>query len=366
MATISDTIGNSYYVLPYTNNDSVKTLTEAIGFTTLQNDLSDGYISRRLLGSDTGVREWTLKLPTLAALSVLPNTMTDVNGAVVSRQEALWNLYCENQVNGTLFAIQSPRNNQYYLATFEDTQLTYEKTFQVQLYSTGVKLRQVRVPGVTLFDMGQISVASTFHWYNDTSHGATTWNDKAVSGGVNFTKVGDVVFSANPQNGHNTVRLSGTTLTGGLSHGTAHDVTDAIIVLKVREATFSAVESILYPNVSSAPLQPLLQGNNGVATMTGGLPTAWVNGVAQASVGAIAGPMNKFEVVVLSSGGTGFSYQALYQPPTEVGWGLGYRPFTGSNFAKIDVAELVLSPTPIPRNEAREIVQHLVIKWGIL
>src|SRR6185369_4299155 len=242
-STITASNGQAFHLfqLPCSTTGSQ----ESIRFVRLVNDLSDGYKSKRLFGSNTGLRRWVMEFPTLPSSLLSNQTVTGIDGAQVSKEEYLWSLYSENQVSGTPFVIQSDRNSQYYLVDCVTPELSY-KRFLTKLYSSQLEVSQTRIQGVTVFDPSLMDNTSSAHWYNETSHGgSTTWNDKKLSSPINFTKTGDVVFNANPVNGHNTVRLSGTTFNGGLQSASAFDVCDAVIVFKVREATFGTVESIL-------------------------------------------------------------------------------------------------------------------------
>ncbi len=112
--------------------------------------LTDGYRASIQTGFDAGTKSWKLTFPTLAHLDVLPTTLTDVNGATVSREQYVWNLYTYNKTTGTPFVYLDPvLDDTYYFVDFADESLTY-KRMKVKIYSSGITLKQRRLAGVTL------------------------------------------------------------------------------------------------------------------------------------------------------------------------------------------------------------------------
>lgn len=205
--TVTASNGNVYHLLQLSTANSVKQFEESIGFSRLRNRLSDGFRSRRLLGSNTGNRGWRLSIPTLAHFDFPMPLVTGVHGGSVSREEYLWDLYCECEVTGQPFAIQSERNRQYYLCEFIDERLTYEG-MKVKLYSTGVELEQTRLPGVTLFNPDVLS--NVRGWFNELEHTSGSpggWGDQAASPD-DIVSTGDVLETGTTQNGHLIMRLN--------------------------------------------------------------------------------------------------------------------------------------------------------------
>lgn len=123
---------------------------DSIEFGSINTPLADGYRASIQTGFDAGVKTWKLTFPTLAHLDVLPNTVTDINGALVSREQYVWSLYTYNKTTGTPFVYLDPvKTSLYYFADFADEALTYQR-MRVKIYSVGVTLRQRRIAGVTL------------------------------------------------------------------------------------------------------------------------------------------------------------------------------------------------------------------------
>jgi hypothetical protein len=350
--TITASNGNVYHLwqLPDLSSPEPEI---GIAFTTLDNDLSDGYRSTRLYGSNTGVRKWKLTMPTLAALTVLPNTVTDINGASVSREEYIWSLFCENKVTGTPFAYQCPRNGQYYLVDFEEEELNYKRMI-VKLYSTGLTLRQRRLQGVTVFSVGDTS-PGTADWYDQTGHGAS-WADNL--GSQTLTPTGDVVFSGNPQNSLNTVRLSGSASTGRLNaSGWNLPAFEIFIVMKMREATFSNNAGIL-TDAGGAGVQYLVGTSGGTKfqNLLDANDKYYLNGTLYANSDMQA-PMNTFGIVQMRNFSGGWDFDSQVQ--------IGKDRATGGTFAKADIAEIISYDRLLPLNEARAVIEYLTVKWAI-
>jgi len=124
--------------------------TDSHAFASNNVPLADGYRASIQTGFDAGVRSWKLTFPTLAHLDILPNTLVDVTGADVSREQYVWSLYAHNKITGTPFVYLDPvLNTTYYFVDFADENLTYQR-MKVKLYSVGITLRQRRIAGVTL------------------------------------------------------------------------------------------------------------------------------------------------------------------------------------------------------------------------
>ena len=148
MATVTASNSIAYFLWPFSAY-TVPEPEDSITFNALDCPLTDGYRASIQTGFDTGTREWKMRFPTLASLEVLSTTMTDINGASVSREECLRSLYVENKVTGTPFVYLNPQNNTYYFVDFADNDLTLAR-MRIKIYSTRITLRQVRLAGVTL------------------------------------------------------------------------------------------------------------------------------------------------------------------------------------------------------------------------
>ncbi len=332
--------------------DSSREVSPSIEFNEIRNDLGNGYRSSVLYGADTGTRSWTISLPTLAGNDIPVPTVTGVNGETVSREQYIWDLYCETRITGKPFVYTCPRDSQYYLVDFVNSKLTYEKEFRNALYSTGVEIRQVREAGVSVFDPSVFeNTYDDFDYYNSTTHnsGLSTWQNARV-GSSGFLASGDVVFSSNPQNGFNTVRLSGTSSTGKLvADGipSAAAPTDVIIAMKMREDTFSNACGLFGNIIGTA------SGTKWANPSHTGLEYT-LNGTSYA-VTDMQAPMNTWGVCHFRT--------TVANPFTATQF--GQNGSTAGTFALADLGELYIFGSPISQPDARRLIEHLVIKFDV-
>lgn len=363
--TVTSSSGTVYHLWQLPELSSPEP-SESIAFNTLRNDLGDGYRSQVLFGSNTGLRSWSLRLPTLASIDVLPNTVTGINGESVSREQYVWDLYCEQQVTGDPFVYTSPRNGQYYLVEFVDEKLTYEQA-RVKLYSTGLELRQVRISGETVFTPELIASSDTYTpvlWMKGSGYtdGTELWT-LSSSGGYLVGGSGNVNKSAAAQNGQDVVQLN----VGATNDGYVGDFTgplefkEAFIVMKMREATFSNAATAGIFTDSGASGQQVLIGANGATVFTNPSlsPTAFTyryNGIEYAQSNMVA-PMNTWGVIHLR-------YTTGYNLAT--GFQFGKNRTAAGTYAEMDLGEVICFTSLLSGQDSRELTEHLTVKWGIV
>lgn len=355
--SITASNGNTYHLFQLSasgaTGQSVKSFDEAIKFTVLRNELSDGYRSSLLFGSNTGVRRWSLRLPTLAHSSIgIPN-VTDLNGSSVSREQYVWDLYSETQVTGEPFAIQSERNGQYYLVEFVDEELSYSG-FKIKLYETGLNLKQVRVQGVTIYDLDLVPDVGVQWWYNESDSTGQNWSSVDTPAyGATMTGTGDVIFNTASQNSLDVIRLNSVDDTGQLALDLSGGIwREMFLVMKVREATFGQTSVVLANDGSD-----VLVGTIGT-TEFAALPANTVyrlNGQLY-EAGDYQAPMNTWGIVHLRNVG-GFA-------DTSIIFGQSQAAIETSE-AEIDIAEVFASSGVWSSNVAREITEHLAVKWAV-
>jgi hypothetical protein len=338
---------------------------ETITVTELENDLSDGYYSQVLFGSNTGLRSWRLRLPTLAGLDVLPNTVTSVNGEQVSREQYLWDLFMETKVTGHPFVFQSPRTGQFYLVRFADSKLSYNG-MRVQLYSTGIELKQVRIGGVSIYAPEALENVWLYS-VGDDEFVFITWPNRA-SPETGFPKLewvaGDVNTTVAGPNGTNVLRLNATGTDGILlmsgdseSGGMPPVIREAWVVMKVNEATFGRHSGVITGQTSN----PILVGGDGTTKFFdfgyGDIFYQYsLNGVDYAESDQQA-PMNAWGIVrVRHSMGWNIAVDSL-----QIGQD---RDFSG-RYLKADIAAVLFSAQLLPKNVERELFEHLVVTYGI-
>lgn len=340
------TDGNEYhkFAIPC----SVKEYDEEIGFSVVRNSLSDGYRSRALYGSNTGLRGFKLTMPTLAGSSN-SGLVTGINGEEVTKEEYLWSLYCECEATGKQFVIESQRNNQYYLVEFVNERLSYSR-FLTKLYSTGVDLTQVRIDGVSVFQPSRVNGLYGY-WDADTDLDSNDWDGTDGSSVVTFTKSGDVIDVAAAVNGHQIKRLNNTTNNGEIVFSSVgvETIYDVIVAMKMREATFSNDAAIF----CNSPDAAHIKGDSGTTKFTDpGLAnfSYFLNGAEYASDNMQA-PMNTWGVC---------HFRNL--DGWDVNDGLKIGSDSTSAFAEMDLGDVVILQTPSMQT-CREIVEQMMVKY---
>lgn len=357
--TVTATDGSSIHLWQL-HEDSSRDVSPSIEFNEIRNDLGDGYRAQMLFGADTGTRSWNITLPTLAGSSVSVPTVTSITGDTVTREQYLWDLYCETRITGEPFAFTCPRDGMYYLVDFANPKLTYEKEFRVALYSSGIELRQVREPGVSLHDPWlQLNMQNyDGGFYDNTGHSSPNWLSRDTGAANQLTDaLSTASFGAATQNSRNIVRLnpSGSASRLDSSSGAVYDV---FFVMKVREATFSNTGA-LFGTSSTAKLKGTTSGTKWQNPSHTGL-RYWLNGLEYA-VTDMQAPMNEWGVVHVRS------TTALVASNMSIG------AETSSNGLKADIAEIHYYTSggagsqagPMSLTYGRQLEEHLAIKWGI-
>lgn len=152
MATVTASNGIAYYIWPFADLTAPEPVDE-IDYPTIDNTLTDGYRAGILCGAAAGMRSWKFTFPSLMGTltgGVLTPTMIDINGATVTREQALRALFVENKVTGQPFVYQDPQSGgTNYFVDFADEMLTMVR-MRVKIYTSGVEIRQRRLMGVTL------------------------------------------------------------------------------------------------------------------------------------------------------------------------------------------------------------------------
>lgn len=358
--TIAASNGNTYHLWQLGNLTAPEP-EDSHTFSTLDNEMSQGYRSTSLFGLNTGVKSWKLKLPTLAGSSVIAAAVTDPYGATVSREEYVRNLYKYNRTTGIPFAYQDTNTSQYYLVDMVNTSLTLSKKKNVAIYETTVELRQRRINGVTVFSptiATYNSGATVYAVYEGSNFSTPTWS---ASTGSNMTASGDVVKVAGGVNGEDYVRFNNTTNNGyvvdGLNAGSS-GIHELFLVMKMRESTFSNTAGIATGTSDSA----ILTGSSGTTKFTnpGLSATAFTyryNGTEYAQSNMQA-PMNVWGVVHVRYT-TGYTL-------TSGDVTIGRNDITDNNYAEVDIAECVMvGGSTLPTLVAREMTEYLAVKYGI-
>lgn len=266
----------------------------------------------------------------------------------MNRAAYIRDLFHRSKVLGKPFVIQSPENGQYYLVEFEESEQSLTKKLAA-LYKTQVNLVQVRIPGVTVFDM--LKTTGLWTWQESNEPGI----DHSPAG-HDFSRNGNSNGVGTVQNGLPTTRFNGGATNNGYWNITATGpvIFEAMFIMKMNEAVFSNFAGIL-------------TASSGVAAITGdqGLTTFYnqslgatyyyrKNGVLYAANNQQA-PMNAFGLVHWrSETGVGLTNPQI-----------GKDRAATDRYAEMDLGEFILNTTLPPLSESLEKAEHLMTKWGI-
>lgn len=337
---------------------SVKDAEMGIAFSELENELGGGYYAQVLFGSENGERYWKLGLPTLTG--TLDRTVTGINGETLSWEEYIWDLFCEQKVNGTPFAYQDLRSGNYYLVRFAQKELTFQRML-VKLYTTGLELKQWRISGETVYSPAELDYSIGAYDAADFPNDVIFWpaveqNSVPAPPPVSvaqpvFTKSGDVISTTSGT--LPIVRCSSTTNDGVLtSDGAVVLVREAYLLMKMREATFSNTCGILTGD--AAPNNAILVGQSGQTRFFdfgfGADYSYDLDGVSYAESNQQA-PMNAWGIVHIRH----------VAGVTLTGVQLAADRDFAARFAEVDFAYIILSERLYPKSTQREIMEFLSI-----
>lgn len=333
--------------------------TETIGFDRLRSSGGDGYLNSALIGSASGLRQWTLKFN---ALSAKGNKLISTNRGNLTEADYLWDFYCRHQISGAPFIVKSPRSHQLYLAEFADESLSYEFLTH-KLFTVGVKLAQRRVRGKSVFDVKALQPAI---WYAADRQNAA--NDSAVAQLTDFS--------------------------GNNRHAAALDATAA------NQPTFRVDAANNLPGfVWAAGNASCGFRRSGLLTFRHGFIVAKYNAAAFAGFAGLLTDANSIAVLVGADGQTKFfnnnhgsfgefEYRKNHQIFTEANQSapmnalavISFRFSTGFNLAAVQigqdradaarrfsgvVAEAVLLDRQLTDSEAAEAAEHFLTKYSI-
>lgn len=339
MSFVTASNGDQYHL--FSIPCSVKEYTEGIQYSTLDNELSDGYWSQILFGSAVGVRSFSLTLPTLS--DSLVDLVDGPYGEQLTRRAYIRALHAFTVVEGKPFVIKSVENGQYYLVRFADPKLSLQRML-VKLFTTGIELKQVRVPGVTVFDPTLM----------------TGYDPAFVLSEA--TESGDVIAGPT-QNGLATRRLNSVSTNGVIQWFNypfgLPNCFDIFLVLRCNEATFGQTSGVFTDDSGSSDIPRILVGESGTTKFTNfSIPNFEyrLDGVLYEQADMQA-PMQRFGIIHLR-----FT-EGLPAPLTI--WQIGQDRAIGGTKAEIDLAQPAASGQLLPMDAAREFTEHLQVKWGI-
>jgi hypothetical protein len=358
----SATTGNVYHLFQL-QEPSFWEPEESISVAELENDLGDGYYAQTLIGANTGLRRWKLKLGTLASNQV-PSITSGVTGTTLTREQYLWELFMYTKVSGQPFVFKSPRNGQYYFARFADKELSYQK-MKVKIYSTGVELKQVRLPGEAVFTLyrsgADLYSPLDIHGGSGTTNANVDFWLKGTDTDESGNGAGFTNHDAVTETTVNSIPVSRFHATGTSAYmlqddANGDDYYDIFLLMKVRTGTFDAFNSAV---LSGFIPGDVLVGSASATTFSSlsGVGTGNVeyrlNGVLYTNADLEA-PMNTFGIVHLRF-------------PTGLDMGVITIGSTTDDAAKMDIAEVIaFDGQPITDSTLNETMEYLTARRDIL
>lgn len=328
---------------------------ETLNFLEFRADLSDGFRHQALYGSSTGTRNWNFSFKTLTGGGYNPSI--DLDGVAMASAIYLQDLFVRSKNSGLPFVVQSPVNDQYYLAEFSDSSLTLDRAL-VKLFSSGVNFRQVRLPNVSVFEPSAISQISD--WAKTPITGAT--DNTTLPSSVWPNEVGTdlatgaATYQTSELGSHAIVRLD----QSGAAQKIASTSTvfyEAYLLMKVREGTFSDNVGIISNNHATSG-SPALLGQSGETKFFDlGFGSGYEyrkNGVLFAENNQQA-PMNEFAVVhVRRTGGWTMADGVVF--------GVDRLGTFAGRKANIDIAEIIIASELLPFSVGLEVTEYLASK----
>lgn len=327
-------------------------------FDELKNDFGDGFESARLIGSDEGLRSWSLAYDNVNNF----NEIYTLRGRNYGMADYLWNLFHYSTRTGEPFVILCPRTNQYYFARFAETSQSLKRKL-ANFYGASVNFIQRRIKGVSCFSIENCGAARDYQseFYSDDYVDADTvainW-DSNFGGGLSVILgvEGSPTFQTNEQNNKPIVRLDGTD--DYFANDTDLTVFEAFIVCKYRGEEFTNFAGLLsgIDNSSQAPLV----GTDGAAVFYNydygdeiGFSYKF-NGITYPQTNMVA-PMDAFGLVHIRCE-AGFAFDGLQ---------LGKdRSFAG-RLGSWDIGQVVICTSLLSEEMSVETAAHLMRIWGL-
>jgi hypothetical protein len=329
-------------------NCLVKDADSRLSFSEFENDLGDSYYSQLLYGSEAGNRAWSITMPSLQDGSA-SRQFEGIGGTSLTGAKYIMDLFGHCKRTGQPFVYQDPLTENYYFARFADRELSYSRVLS-KLWSSGVQLKQCRIPGVSVFDPSEVE----YLWahYNPETFLGTSWPDATGSGHSLSTVSGDVQHVANAKNGQKIVRINAAGGGGIISSSLDVTVYDCIAVMKIREDTFSSYQGFITGQTTGT----VFVGLDGTTYFDylGGDVQYWKNGIEYVFDGQQA-PMNAWGIVhVRYLDGVSITNLQLGQDRDYLD-----RP------GLVDFGDICISDQLIPMDVVAELIESLAAKWRI-
>lgn len=332
---------------------------DTVNYEELRASYGSGFRSQSLIGADTGNKSWSFPFPVLG--NSTNQTIVFQGKTYTSPQQYVRDLFAWQKVTGTPFVVADPNYGQYYLAEFAESSLTMTKKMS-GLYASEIRLGQVRLPGVTVFDPSKLDIWGNFMDAANTLT-ASGWADSSSN---NHDLVpselvpDDIVIETDAQNGLSVVTFNEFGGDQNLFYDNEEEVLfkQFFIVLRINEEEFSNYAGIIAPD--GAGSFPFLLGNEedtkffDLDLSNSQVYTFEKNSVSYAESNQLA-PMEEFALVYIRAE-TGFPASVLQ---------LGKdRDFT-DRYAKMSVGQFIPTTTDLGAEKTRELIEHLMTKWDL-
>ena len=135
---------NGYEVFPFCGNE----YNESLEYDEILIPMGDGYYRQLLTGTNLGTRSWNISLRNVKGGTA--DLDISYNSTLMTPAAYIRDLFKRTKSSGTPFCIKSEVTDTYHLCIFKDSVLSLSRAV-TKLYTTGIQLVQVRLPGVTGF-----------------------------------------------------------------------------------------------------------------------------------------------------------------------------------------------------------------------
>lgn len=326
---------------------------EAVAFAEYRSDLgNDGHVAQVAYGSDTGFRKFTLPYDPLPGGA--HETSITIDSVPMTKATYIRDVFKRNKLTGVPIVIQSGESGQYYLVDFDESEQTLDKKLG-SLYSTTVNFVRYRdEDGSNVFDMTKLNGVWGW-WKADAGWNAGTgaWTDQI--GGRILERTGTHVTQVTGvQNDLPVIRFNSGTADSFLSADEAVTVYDLLMILKIRENTFSSNAGIFTSMADSVRLLTGDSGESFFADQGFSRHEYRKNGIDYADNDQQA-PMNRFGFIhCRSRDGVSFEQIQFGRNETDVG-----------TYTLMDIGEILVMQSRQPLSDLREAGECMQDRWMI-
>lgn len=322
----------------------------------LRAEFGAGYGAKAVVGDPGGLHRWAI------SSECLPG---DVDYGNLIEGKPRFDYYFDfirDHITGDRDVFQIDYRGKKYHASFAEPEFGAE-VLTYDLFNGGIEIRQRRVKGITYDTDGSILIVANlpglWSWHSAESgwnNSDKVWSDKSINandmGGPDPT---DVIRVDDVQNGRQVLRFNSTTPAGYLTPFGSPEICEAVIVMKMREASFSNFGGVMTADDTVA----VLTGDTGETEFLNiGIGAAYqyrFNGVDYPESGQVA-PMNQFGIV-----------HVRFNPGVtieNIQFGRD-RDFGTGRFALMDIGEIIIATESWTDEVVDLVTRYASIRWGI-